>query len=298
MAALAHTARRLEALGEPPPPPPHRLAPGRQRLLAEAAQLRSAKIKRRKEQRHMTGMMKLGTALLALVLVVGLTFGASQAAADSLPGEPLYGFKLAAEEARLALTTDPEDQAALNLALAEERLDEIATLLEQGQAVDEVTAERVERQLNAALEAAPAQALEGLAVAIQQRQRTMEQLAGETPDEPLRQIIREMERVRQEAHAGQGIRRGSSIASARVPLPSRRPCPTPTTRRVRPGPKRRISPVPGRSAPSRRINPAQALVPIRATRRPCRVPVSRLGQSLRSIQEVGAAPGRVTANLE
>ena len=162
----------------------------------------------------MTGMMKLGTALLALVLVVGLTFGASQAAADSLPGEPLYGLKLAAEEARLALTTDPEAQAALNLALAEERLDEIAALLEQGQAVDEVTAERVERQLHAALEAAPAQALEGLAVAIQQRQRTMEQLAGETPDEPLRQIIREMERVRQEAHAGQGEPAGGAAAPA------------------------------------------------------------------------------------
>ncbi|MFN2166547.1 MAG: DUF5667 domain-containing protein, partial [Anaerolineae bacterium] len=155
-----------------------------------------------------TGVMKLGTALLALVLVVGLTFGASQAAAGSLPGEPLYGLKLAVEETRLALTSDLEAQAALNLVLAEERLDEVTALLEQGQPVGAETTARVEQQLQAAFDAAPAHMLEGLAVAIQQRQRTMEQLAGDAPDEPLQQLIREMERVRQEAHAGQGDPQG------------------------------------------------------------------------------------------
>jgi hypothetical protein len=248
MTDLVETARRLEALAEPPPSPPHRLAPGRQRLLAEAARHRSAQTKRRKERRKMTGVMRLGTALLALVLVVGLTFGASQAAADSLPGEPPYGLKLAVEEARLSLTSDPDALAALNLALAEERLDEVTALLEQGQAVDEVVATRVEQQLRAAL-AAPGQALEGLAVAIQQRQRTMEQLAGETPGEPLRQLIREMERVRQEAHAGQGEpqggqqrqRQGTPADPAALPDPSHTPGPA--------GPKATDQPGPGPVGP-------------------------------------------------
>jgi len=195
------------------------------------------------------GVMKLSTALLALVLVVGLTFGASQAAAGSLPGEPLYGLKLAVEETRLALTSDSEARAALNLALAEERLDEITALLEQGQAVDEATAERVERQLRAALEAAPAQALEALAAAIQQRQRTMEQLAGETPDEPLRQIIREMERVRQEAHAGQGEPEGEQQRQRQgtPPEPTASPNPSHTPDPV--GPKATDQPGPGPVGP-------------------------------------------------
>jgi hypothetical protein len=41
LAPLVRTARQVMLLSETPPPPPHGLMPGRQRFLAEAAQLRA-----------------------------------------------------------------------------------------------------------------------------------------------------------------------------------------------------------------------------------------------------------------
>ena len=40
-APLLETAQQATLLADPPPPPPHQLRPGRQRLLAEAARLRT-----------------------------------------------------------------------------------------------------------------------------------------------------------------------------------------------------------------------------------------------------------------
>jgi hypothetical protein len=95
--------------------------------------------------------------------------------------------------------------------MAEQRLDEVAELMVKGEGVDGLIVSRVEYHLERALVAAwqstmqgGTETLEQLAAAIQQRQRTMEALAGEKPASPVRQLIREMERVRQEAHASDG----------------------------------------------------------------------------------------------
>ena len=122
---LVQTARQAAVLSGPVPPPPCQLAPGRQRFLTEAVSLRAGKGKRREKQVRTAGVLGFGTALVALVLVLGLVFGAGQALAGGLPGGPLYGLKLGFEGVRLALTTDPQARANLSLALAEERLDEI-----------------------------------------------------------------------------------------------------------------------------------------------------------------------------
>jgi hypothetical protein len=249
LAPLMRTAQKVRALAEPVPPPPHQLAPGRQRLLAEAARLRAG-TRGQKERVRMTGVMKLGTALITLILVSGLVFGAGQVMADSLPGEPLYSLKLAVEAARLAWTTGPEAQADLSLAHAEERMDEVEELLQQQRAVDSATAERVQQQLQAALESAAreqnrmaAENLERLALAIQQRQQTMEKLAGESPQEPVRQILRVMERVREEAHAGagdpDGLRQRLRYGTPPVPtaLPSHTPGQGEPQRTGQPGPQ-------------------------------------------------------------
>ena len=44
---LLHTARQLSTLADPPPPAPYKLAPGRQRFMAQAAVMRNRKGSRR-----------------------------------------------------------------------------------------------------------------------------------------------------------------------------------------------------------------------------------------------------------
>lgn len=70
--------------------------------------------------------------LAVLVLCAGLLAGATVAGADSLPDEPLYGVKVAAEQLRLALAAAPEDRAAVELSLAEHRLHEAERLAARG----------------------------------------------------------------------------------------------------------------------------------------------------------------------
>lgn len=63
-------------------------------------------------------------AVFSMLLLLG--GNAVTAAEASLPGSPLYSFKLAAEEARVAATFDPVNRAALHLQIAEQRLTELA----------------------------------------------------------------------------------------------------------------------------------------------------------------------------
>jgi hypothetical protein len=193
----------------------------------------------------MRRVMRLAPALIAAILVFGLVFGVGQAAAASLPGEPLYELKLASEEVRLGLTQDPESRAKFRVILAEERLEEISALVEQGRAVDDSAVARAQQQLTQAFEAA-AQGEKGAApwafqrlmAAIQKHRRTMLSAASALPEgdqEPLRQLLREMDRVRQELHVGQGVpaeepermRYGTPPESEDLPDPSEQPGPGP-----------------------------------------------------------------------
>jgi hypothetical protein len=208
LAPLVTVARKASILAEPPPPPPHRLSPGRQRFLAEAARL-GKPIANPREVRVRMATIPV-TILTVLMLVFGLFLGAGQVTAESLPGDPLYGIKLRAEEVRLASITAPVSKAELMRARAQERLDEVTQLLESGQVVNEATATRAQEHLRAALQAAArlhtqqaTRALERLEQGIQQRQRIMEPLAGGEPDTPVQQLLREMERVRLHACDGQ-----------------------------------------------------------------------------------------------
>lgn len=73
-------------------------------------------------------------ALAVGTLCVALLAGTTVASADSLPDEPLYGVKLAAEQLRLALAVAPEDRATVELSLAEHRLAEAERLAADGHA--------------------------------------------------------------------------------------------------------------------------------------------------------------------
>ena len=77
---------------------------------------------------------RLATGLLVgLILLAFLGQTLVTAAADSLPGEPLYGLKRTVETAQLILARTPEQQAVLQQAFNLRRQTEVRRLLAQGQ---------------------------------------------------------------------------------------------------------------------------------------------------------------------
>jgi hypothetical protein len=69
----------------------------------------------------------------AAILVLALLAGGTAYAADgAVPGAPLYGLDRALEEIQLAMQSQPEQAARLNLAFASERLAEAQALAEAG----------------------------------------------------------------------------------------------------------------------------------------------------------------------
>jgi len=68
---------------------------------------------------------------VAAVLVAAVVGAATMASADSLPDDPLYGVKLASEQARLSLAQAPQDLVAVELSIAETRLREATALVAQ-----------------------------------------------------------------------------------------------------------------------------------------------------------------------
>jgi hypothetical protein len=205
-APLVQTASSLKSLSEAPPPP-HGLVRGRQRFLAEAARLREETTARRRP----TLVLRLATAAAALLVLFGVYLGAARVSASSLPADPLYGVKRAAERVRLALTIGPQGRSARLEAMAEERMGEILALLEQGRAIDESVSGEAARQLQQALvaaamleDAAAPLALQKLAEGIRRQEAAIRRAAGESPDFLVSAFLREMERVREEALLGQG----------------------------------------------------------------------------------------------
>lgn len=70
-------------------------------------------------------------AVLGIVAILGGPATAAFAS-DALPGDPLYGTKLAVEKLRLAIERDPAGDVDLHLAFAERRLDELSRLIAEG----------------------------------------------------------------------------------------------------------------------------------------------------------------------
>ena len=142
----------------------------------------------------------------------------------------------------LALTLDPARRAASALTRSEERLDEIAALLEQERPIESAWVDRAGRQMQEALrtaaqleDPAAAVALKRLADTVRQREQAMAaaRAAGEVPAPPMKQLLGLMEQVRQEAAAGQGdpdglrqrLRQGEPAEPTKLPGPTATPTP-------------------------------------------------------------------------
>ncbi|OUC08543.1 hypothetical protein RY27_08335, partial [Litorilinea aerophila] len=91
--------------------------------------------------------------LVAASLILGLLFLASQANA-SLPGSSLYGLKLQVEAAQGLLMAAAGEEAAWHMVLANRRLQEALTLQRQARPIPATLLREMEREAQAALDAA------------------------------------------------------------------------------------------------------------------------------------------------
>jgi hypothetical protein len=157
------------------------------------------------------------TALLIKVAVIlsvlfGSTGGAVALVTNSLPDSALYSAKLAMEQARLDATPDPAVQAAVNMALVQERVQEMQRLALAGEAPDEATMLRLQTHLEQALRLAAGLSDDDLQGALNQAREMLqdqerEMLQTQTRvDEPLQERLREATRLltqaREQVEAG------------------------------------------------------------------------------------------------
>jgi hypothetical protein len=108
------------------PAPELAAARSRTRMLRHASTVRSANVAGR-SARAWRRFAVAGAALFLLFMFSGA--GLIAASAQSLPGDRLYAFKLAAEQAQLTLSRSPETQISLLSTFDQRRVDEVKRLL-------------------------------------------------------------------------------------------------------------------------------------------------------------------------
>ncbi len=151
-------------------------------------------------------------ATLIISVVFGSAGGAAALAANSLPDSPLYPAKLAMEQMRLNATSDPAEQAALYMTLAQVRVQEMERMALADKMPDEATALRLQSHLNQAFRLGAQlpedDMLSFLAQAqyiIQNQEQMLNQVqtrVAEPAQEPLRQTNKLLNWARQEVEAG------------------------------------------------------------------------------------------------
>lgn len=129
---LLQVAQSLRSLAAHQRDSSRALAAARRRFLREAARLRAP----RRTFPLFGPLLRRGVAstvvlvALLVVLLAGTTMMAS-ASASSLPGDPLYRVKRAAESVHLALTFDQDSRSALKRTIEDRRIQETRDLLER-----------------------------------------------------------------------------------------------------------------------------------------------------------------------
>ncbi|HSM22392.1 MAG TPA: DUF5667 domain-containing protein, partial [Rubrivivax sp.] len=136
--ALAVTsALQREVAGPPPAQPARQVAAQRKSFVASARAARRAARARPDGAGWLAGLFRqpawARAAALLLVMLLTLGFGrvAVTTAASALPGDAFYRLKLAAEQARLLVTTDEGQRTALRQQFEQNRREEAAVVVEQ-----------------------------------------------------------------------------------------------------------------------------------------------------------------------
>lgn len=95
--------------------------------------------------------------VIALVVAFVMALGGGgvvYASQDDLPGEPLYGVKLFMEDVQLSVNSDPQAKLTMLMEMTQRRVEEITALASQGEAVPQEVQQRLEAQLQQALQTA------------------------------------------------------------------------------------------------------------------------------------------------
>lgn len=125
-----------------------------------------------KESKKMNALLL--KAALVLTMVFGSIGGTAVMAAESLPDSPLYPVKLTIEEAQLALANTPAQEAALQMAFAQERVQEMEQMVQNGAVPDTATMQRLQTHWQQALQSA-SQAPDGAMTTLLTQAQTMVQ---------------------------------------------------------------------------------------------------------------------------
>ncbi|MES0338695.1 MAG: DUF5667 domain-containing protein [Anaerolineales bacterium] len=136
-------------------------------------------------------MFTFARILILLAVAFGGTTATAFAAQDSLPSEALYPVKTLMEDVRLALTSDPEAEVDLLLQFSDERMEEIAALIEQGLPVPDAVATQLQSHLKLALktcaeldDAALLQLMEQIQTRSQEQLKVLEKLGEGSANQP------------------------------------------------------------------------------------------------------------------
>ena len=205
------------------PEPPGGLAAGRMRLLETAARQRerapaTQTSTLRKETRPKMKLL-LATRLISAILVAvigtaAIGGGATLAASDSLPGDVLYPVKLAGEDLRLSLASNPEAQVGLALQFSDERIAEIEAMVKRGEELPETVVARMEHHVFRAMNQAAWTSeeempglLKRIAERTQAQAQTLKQLQASAQEQnqvQLENAQRVCQQAQEEARAGLG----------------------------------------------------------------------------------------------
>ncbi len=151
-------------------------------------------------------MFTFARILILLAVAFGGTTATAFAAQESLPSEALYPIKTFVEDVRLALTSDPEAEVDLLLQFSDERMEEIAALMEQGLPVPEAVATQLQSHFNLALktcaeldDATLFQLMSQIQTRSQEQLKVLEKLgegSGNQPEEALELATQAMNNLR------------------------------------------------------------------------------------------------------
>ncbi|MBE7471917.1 MAG: hypothetical protein DPW09_04400 [Anaerolineae bacterium] len=186
-----------------------------------------------KEQKPMNTL--LVKAMLILTLVFGAGSGTAVVSAHSLPGEPLYPLKIGLEEARLAVTTDPVQQASQWQERVRERTLEITQMAVNGQTISEAELTRLQTQTQTCLQQLanlPETTLEQQLAQFQQMAQQQQQMLEQAGGDQAQTAAQTMIQARQAAKDGLlnpaafRYRYGQHRPDEAPPQPTQSPIPT------------------------------------------------------------------------
>jgi hypothetical protein len=147
---LLQMVQAIQVLRATEPPRPAALARGRQRFLTEATRLREARTRRDRSlvgrlfgplagRLYSPAVARVATmalvAVLAFLVVSGVVV---QAAAGSLPGEPLYPVKAVTRQVQLLITFDPQAREAKEEQIQAQQRQEVRAAAERGRVFEMV----------------------------------------------------------------------------------------------------------------------------------------------------------------